>query len=506
MPVSPPPWPQEAKRLLSIASSIDPNFFAVGGSVRDLFLKRPIHDLDLASFAASTLAKKLSAVFRVKQIVLDEENAVYRLILPPQYKTTQQIDIAQIQGKTIEDDLHRRDFTVNAMALSASTKTLLDPRNGMKDIGKKILRCESEDILKSDPLRILRAFRLSAQLGFKIEKNTLKLIKNVKDLTLNPAGERIHSEILSLLEVPNSSRQLVMMDRCGVLTSLFPALEAQRDTAVEYYGKGGVLTHSLTAAERADFLMSHLKLVFPKHYKAISQSRRNIVILSALLHDIAKPATARMVKGRLHFFGHDQLGAEKVSELLELLRFSREEISLIQSATRHHLRPGYLAEAPQITERSLYRFFRDTGKDVLYTLLTAWADHTSYVPEKSIRGFLPLTQKPVGKGLEKVPQDLRKTLKHLQTVNLLVSRLLNPRKEVIPSPVVNGNDIMKALKIPQGPEIGKILERIREEQSAGKIKNREEAFAFLLKKNFNAKNSKGAKASGSDPKNKGSKP
>ncbi len=499
-------WPQEAAKLLSITASIDPDCFAVGGSVRDLFLKRPIHDLDLASFSAPLLAKRLASILRAKKITLDEENVVFRLILPSEYKITRQIDIAQIQGKTIDEDLYRRDFTINAMAQSASKKMLFDPRGGIKDLGKKILRCESEEILRADPLRILRAFRLSAQLGFEIEKNTLKLIKNVKDLTPSPAGERIRSEILSLLDVPGSSSQLLTMDGCGALTSLFKDLEPERKTAIEYYGKGGVLTHSLTAAMRADFLMSNLKLIFPKYPAAIGQCRRNIVVLAALLHDIAKPDTARNVKGRLHFFGHDQLGAEKVFKVLEPLRFSREEVSLVQSATRHHLRPGYLAEAPQISERSLYRFFRDAGKDVLYTLLTAWADHTSYIPEKSILDFLPLTKKPVGKGLEKVPQNLQKTLKHLQTVNLLVSRLLDPQKEVIPPSVIDGNDIMRALKISPGPEIGKILERIREEQATGKIKNREEALVFLTSQDFNAKNLKGAKAPGSGPRNKESRP
>ena len=476
-----PEWPQEAARLLSAAISIDPQCLAVGGSVRDLFLKRPIHDLDLASFSACALSKRLAAALRAKRITLDEENVVFRLILPSQYKIARQIDIAQIQGKTIEEDLHRRDFTVNAMALSASRKTLLDPRGGIKDLDGKILRCESEEIPRADPLRILRAFRLSAQLGFEIEKNTLKFIKNAKDLTLKPAGERIRGEILSLLEVPGSSKQLWAMDQCGVLTSLFKDLEPERKTAVEYYGKGGVLTHSLTAASRADFLMSHLKLIFPKHHESIGQCRRNMVILAALLHDIAKPDTAKRVKGRLHFFGHDQVGARKVSQSLERLRFSREEISIVQSATRHHLRPGYLAEAPRISERSLYRFFRDAGKDVLYTLLTAWADHASYMPEKSLLDFLSIIKKPVGKDLEKVPQDARKTVKHLQTVNLLVARLLYPRKEVIPPLVINGNDVMKALKIPPGPEIGKILEKIREEQAAGKIKSREEALDFLIR-------------------------
>ncbi len=472
-------WPREAAELLSIAADFDPNLFAVGGSVRDVFLKRPIYDLDLASFSAAALSNKLASILRAKKITLDEDNIVFRLILPNRYQETRQIDIAQIQGKSIEEDLKRRDFTVNAMAWSSSKKNFLDPREGMKDLAKKTIRCRSEKILRADPLRILRAFRQSAQLGFKIEKNTLKLIKEVKALTLKSARERIRSEILALLEVPGSSQQLLAMDECGVLTSLFKDLESQRNTAVEYYGKGGVLTHSLTAAQRADFLMSHLKLIFPKDYPAIRECRRNIVILAALLHDIAKPETARVIKGRLHFFGHDLAGAAKVSKLLEGLRFSREEISLIESATRHHLRPGYLAESEQITERSLYRFFRDTGKDALYVLLTAWADHASYIPEKSLLKFLPLARKPVGKGLEKAPQALRKTLRHLQTVNLLVSRLLNPQKEAVPTPLVNGNDIMKALKISPGPEVGNMIEKIREEQALGKIRTKEEALHFL---------------------------
>ena len=472
-------WPKEATELLSLASAIDPDLFVVGGSVRDVFLKRPLYDLDLASFSAARLSSKLASILHAKKITLDEENVVFRLILSNRYQETRQIDIAQIQGKNIEEDLKRRDFTVNAMAWSWSQKKFLDPRLGMKDLAKKTIRCESEKILRADPLRILRAFRQSAQLGFKIEKNTLKLIKEVKALTLKPAGERIRSEILSLLEVPGASRQLLEMDECGVLTSLFKDLEPQRNTAVEYYGKGGVLTHSLTAAQRADFLMSRLKLIFPKNYPAIKECRRNIVILASLLHDIAKPETARVVKGRLHFFGHDLLGAAQVSNLLEGLRFSREEISLIQSATRHHLRPGYLAEAEEITERSLYRFFRDTGKDALYALLTAWADHASYIPEKSLLKFLPLAKKPVGKDLGKAPQALRKTLRHLQTVNLLISRLLNPKKEVIPTPLVNGNDIMKALRISPGPEVGKMIEKIREGQALGKIRTREEALHFL---------------------------
>ncbi len=488
-----PPWPQEAAGLLKEAAAIDSSCYAVGGAVRDLILKRPIPDLALASFEAQKLSKNLARRLKGKLIVLDAENIVFRLILNPSYKTTRQIDIAQIQGRTIEEDLWRRDFTINAMAISAREGAVIDPRGGLKDIARKIVRCESEKNFRSDPLRILRAFRIAAQLGFTIEKKTLHLITKTKNLVDKPAGERIQSELMALLEIPGSSAWLKLMDQSQTLTSLFKELEASRLTAIEYYGKGGVLKHSLETAARADFLLSHLPRVFPEEGSSIIQRfdslggfpvQRATIVLAALLHYVSKPETARQFKGRLHFFGHDSLGAAKTAKILERLRFSRERISTVKAATLHHLRAGYLAEAPAITERAVYRFFRDIKDQALPVLLASWADHASYLPEKALLRLLPLAARPLGEGLKKVrPVKFQKTIKHLQTVSFLMRRFFDSEKTVVPTPLINGNDVMKTLKLKPGPQVGELLEKIREAQATGKIKTRADALHFLLRKN-----------------------
>jgi poly(A) polymerase len=487
-----PHWPKEAAELLKEAFAMDSSCYAVGGAVRDLILKRHIHDLDIASFEAEKLSKNLARRLKAKLIVLDDVNIVFRLILNPSYKITRQIDIAKIQGRAIEEDLLRRDFTINAMALSARDGVIIDPREGLKDIFRKLLHCESKKILRADPLRILRAFRIAAQLDFKIEDKTLRLIAQTKNLVGKPAGERIQGELMALLEIPSSSVWLKLMDQAGVLTSLFKELEPSRTTAVEYYGNGGVLKHSLETASRADFLLRHLSRVFPEQGNLIIQrlnatgsfpTQRATIVLAALLHDVSKPETARLVKGRLHFFGHDSLGAAKTAKMLEKLRFSRERILTVKTAILHHLRPGYLAEAPAVTDKAVYRFFRDVKDQALPVLLASWADHASYLPEKSLIRLLPLASRQIGEDLRKIrPVKFQKTIRHLQTVSLLMRRFFDSEKKVVPKPLINGNDVMKALKIPPGPKIGEILEKIREAQATGKIKTKDAALKFLTRK------------------------
>lgn len=492
MPSGIPSWPREAAFLIAETALRDPASYAVGGAVRDLLLGREIHDLDIASFEAETLSKKIARHLKAKLIVLDDENIVFRMILNSNYKIVRQIDIAQIQGKTIEEDLSRRDFTINAMALSVNGGDLIDPRGGRKDLERKTLRSESEEILRDDPLRILRAFRIAAQLDFKIDQATLQKIKKTRKFIDQPAGERIQSELMALLEIPGSSIWLKVMDEIGALTALFKELGPCRKTAVEYYGKGGVLNHCLETAARADFLLSHLNEVFPMHDQSVQKrldaeaqkpSQRALIVLAALLHDISKPETARFVKGRLHFFGHDSIGSQKAVRVLEKLRFSKEQISVVKAATLHHLRAGYLAEAPMITERAVYRFFRDVKDHAIPVLLASWADHASYLPAKRIPSVLPLCSKNVGQGLASLkPIALRKTVKHLQTVSFLMRRFLDLEKKVVPNPLINGNDVMKILKIVPGPVVGKILEKMREAQATGKIKTREDALIFLKRK------------------------
>lgn len=492
----PPPLDQEAAALLKQAAALLPGpTYLVGGAVRDALLGRPTGDLDLAVFDARGAAKKLSSALKATLVPLDEDNGVYRLVLPKSAKTIRQLDVAKIQGKTIEEDLARRDFTINAMALALAAApgqtALIDPRGGQDDLAKRQLRCESETLFKEDPLRLLRAFRIAAQLGFSIESKTLTFIARQRQAIRKPAGERLRAELMALLEVPGCSRWLRLMDECELLTCLFEELEPSRQCALEYYGPGGVLTHVLDTAARADFLLNNLGRVFPKYGVRLEEhlAQRSgegnpykaVLILAALLHDVSKPETARQEGGRLRFFGHDTLGAKRAASILKRLRFSSDHVAAVSCVVANHLRPGNLAGGPDITDKAIYRFFRDLGEEAISLLLVCWADHASYLKEEQVLRLLPIAGDPEA-GVSKVrPAEARKTIHHLQTISLLLERRFDEGKKAVPDAVLDGRDVMEALGIGPGPRIGELLDRVREAQAEGRVSDRQQALEFLLK-------------------------
>ncbi|MEK7388975.1 MAG: HD domain-containing protein [Elusimicrobiota bacterium] len=470
----------------------------VGGAPRDALLGRPILDLDLACADARILAARLARSFRGTLVVLDEANSVYRIALPPKPgKTLRQIDVAGLQGKTILEDLGRRDFTINALAFelgktipaSIASTSFLDPRKGLGDLAAGLVRADVEDNLTDDPLRLLRAVRLAAQLGFDIEAGTLKAIYRHRRRVREPAPERIHAELFSLLGVSGSSRWIRLLDECGLLTEIFEELEPSRRCAENYYGPGGVMTHSLNVCARLDYLLDNLGAVFPSSGRDLEKhiaSRggpafRALLLLSALLHDVSKPETARRVDDRLRFFEHDTRGAAVTEKILRRLRLSREHIETASAIVRHHLRPGHLASGGPLSERAVYRFFRDLGQNAPGLLLVCWADHASYMPHERLQRLLKTACADYGRSdLSRFkPEDTRKTLRHLQLVAQLLRRWQELEATPTPKQLVDGRDVMKRLKIPPGPKVGDILERVREAQAEGSIRSREDALALI---------------------------
>jgi tRNA nucleotidyltransferase/poly(A) polymerase len=205
-------------------------------------------------------------------------------------------------------------------------------------------------------------------------------------------------------------------------------------------------------------------------------------MLAALLHDVSKAETAREVDGRLRFFGHDTLGAKRAADILRRLRFSRAHVDCVSAVVAQHLRPGHLAAGGPITEKAVYRFFRDLGEQAASLLLVCWADHASYLPEARVSKLLKTASAELDSpALARVKPELaRKTVRHLQVIALLVRRLFQASKPV-PEPLLDGHEIMKALALQPGPAVGEWLERLREAQAEGEIATREQAFEFLRK-------------------------
>ncbi|MBI5623269.1 MAG: CCA tRNA nucleotidyltransferase [Elusimicrobia bacterium] len=360
------------------------------------------------------------------------------------------------------------------------------------DLDAGLIKAASAKPFEEAPLLILRAFRAAAELGLGLDEHTRDLFRTRRSLLAALPAAKVRDELLELLAAPQSSRGLRLMDECRVLTALFPELEPGRKCAVEYYGQGGVMTHTLSALDRAAFLLERLPQVFPGMGDRVrgilgSRRRRALFMLTVLLHDVAKPGTARRVRGRLRFFGHDAKGASEASAVLKRLRLPKAEIAEAAAVIRHHLRPGNLAASGRVTDRASRRFLLDTGPAAGSLLLAAWADHASYLAEEKLALHLPLiggwtkggggseTAFPAPEGAD---EETSKTLRHLWTVAALLARLMR-RPEQIPERLVDGGDVMKLLGLEPGPEVGKVLAQVAKAQANGRLSNRQEALAFV---------------------------
>jgi tRNA nucleotidyltransferase/poly(A) polymerase len=460
---------QILEKILEAAGSS--KMYLVGGFVRDLARGKTSLDIDLATPQdPARLARRIAGRLGGTAFPLDKERGIHRV----QLKNDIHLDIAQFKGKTLEKDLLARDFTINAMALPLDNPTLqqkaiIDPTGGLNDLRKKTLRAVSKRSFRDDPLRILRAFRIAAELKFSIEKNTLTLIRRERALLSRVSKERIREELLRLFAVPTSSGSLILMDRAGVLKELFPEAKAMERTGRAYYGKGGVWKHSLEAFQILEEAFANIGRLFPRCSKPLANyleapvaghPRHALLKLSELLHDVGKPKTARMIKGRLRFFGHEDVGARMTKKALERLRFSSEEKNRAAHIVQAHMRPGNLAVQPMITDKAIFRFFRDLDDDAIGALLVSLADHLTYVtPRQRFKGKTP----------------------HERVTKKMIERYYLRREKIVPKRLIDGHAVMKAFSLKAGPLVGEILSAVQEAHALGQVSNPSEALAWVRK-------------------------
>ncbi len=445
------------------------NIHVVGGAVRDRLLGRPVLDIDLITpidptKMANTLANELNG----SAFPLDEKRGIVRVKLPDGV-----VDFAKWQGKTLEQDIDRRDFTVNALTVPLDTwerpnwkKFIIDRHSGLRDLKSKKIGAVSPSVFKDDPLRLLRAFRIAAELGFDIPAPTRALISKNKNLIRKPAPERVREELLKLFATNNSYRYLKLMDTCGLLEKVFPEANALRKTAPNYYGKGGVLKHTLDSvkcfeeilADRSWFPGLSTKINSYLAEKIGGHLRLAHCKWGLLLHDIGKPATMKMIDGRLRFFEHEHVGAEKVGKLAKRFRWSSDETSRYANYVRHHMRPGNLASHDELTDKAMHRFFRDLGEEAIAMLLISLGDHLTYLTAKQKRA---------------------RNSAHEKVTIKMVRRYYMHREKIVPPKLLTGYDVMKAFNLKPSPLIGALLNDLTEAQTEHKINSKEEALSYL---------------------------
>jgi len=481
----------EATSLLAAVDSLLANqgtqAYLVGGFVRDVLLRRRTTDIDLSVAAdALAIARGVAHALGGTFVPLDEENAVGRVVLTGEGLPggdRWQVDFSTLRG-SIEEDLARRDFTVDAMAveLNQVARThhavqLLDPFGGREDVRRGVIRSVTEAALQADAVRLLRGVRLAAELGFGIDAGTESGIRRHAALIAGVAGERIREELLRLLAVSGSGRFLVTLDRLGLLTAMVPELDAARGAEQPKEHFWDVLEHSLKTVLAVDFLLREgtweygdeavlatvpwspeLASHFGRDVSSGSTGRA-LLKLAALLHDIAKPQTRSIdADGRMRFLGHATEGASVAAGVLERLRFSNREIKLVETIVLHHLRPMQMSQEGLPSRRAIYRYFRDAGEAGIEVLFLSMADHLAT------------------RGPRLDPAGWRE---HTGIVAHVLTQHLEQESRPQPVKLIDGHDLMSVFGLSPGQRLGELLEAVREAQAAGEVGTRQEALDFV---------------------------
>lgn len=445
--------------------------FLVGGYLRDQELNRKTTDLDFAlSSDPKKIAEKVSKELKNSFFALKEEREIYRMVLD----NGLQLDFAKFKGTTIEEDLSLRDFSINALAKSMEQEnTLLDPYEGKKDIREKKVRQIHEKIYEDDPLRLLRAFRIAAQLNFKIEPLTLETIKKNKEKILTVAEERIREEILLLLDTPHSYPYLLELDQAGLISQIIPESDPNRNCALDYYPEKGVWGHSLDAVACLEWILENLQNEFQEDQEKLkkllfeeqgldSHPMATLMKMGALLHDVGKAPTAKIIDGRLRFYEHQNVGAKIAALISQRLRFSFNASRHLSQMVLSHMRPGGLAHAPILSDKAKFRFFRDLKNSALPALIVSLADRYTYLT-------------PEERGKNKDPHE--KVVK-----DLIRWHYEKELEEVAKKPkLINGKIIMEQIGLAPGPLIGRILKEVEEATILGEIHSQEEALILAKK-------------------------
>lgn len=431
--------------------------YAVGGFVRDLLLGIESQDLDFvvegegAAFAEKArevlgghglaVHKRFgTASFRVKSVKIEFVTA-----RKESYSRDSRNPV--VEQTDLKTDLTRRDFTVNAMAMSLSPDTfgrIIDPFNGQKDIRKKKLRTplDPRNTFSDDPLRMMRAARFASQLQFEIDPKTMKAMAGERERLAIITQERITDEMLKILTHPRPSIGFRILQRTGILRIIFPELEdlvgvEQRD----HYHHKDVFEHTMKVLDNAAKVSDNINLRF-----------------AALVHDIGKPKVKRFQKSvGWTFHGHEQVGVQMLNKICPRMKLSNEMERYCSKLTQLHMRPIHLV-GEAVTDSAVRRLIVHGGEEIEDLLTLCRADITSGNPKR--------VQKHLA-NFDEVAEKMR-----------MVEE--KDRLRAFQSPV-RGEEIMSICGINPGPEVGKIKTQIEEAILDGKIPNDYEAAkAFLM--------------------------
>jgi poly(A) polymerase len=446
----------------------------VGGALRDELLGREVTDIDIAVEGdPEGAARELAAELRGPVFQLSEAFGAWRVV---DRRGGRMYDFARLQGETIEEDLAKRDFTVNAMArplvggVAAAPQggDLIDPLGGQADLDARTLRVLGPAAYGNDALRPLRLARFAAELGFAPDPETERLTTAAAPRVSEASGERVFAELRRLLVAPGVVEGLALADRLGLVRAVLPELADLHDVEQSQYHHLDVYGHTLEVLERLIQLESEasgeLREVLDEPL-ADELTRGQALRLGALLHDIGKPATHHVREdGRVTFMGHDRLGQEMVRTICRRLRTSERLCRFLEGVTRHHLVLGFLVHERPLDRRAAYRYLERTSPVEVEVTLLSVADRLA----------------TRGKNAERAIDA------HLELAEELMPAALEWRRRGPPLVPVRGDELAEELGIEPGPELGRLLAQLSEAAYAGEATDRQQAIDLARTLRHNA--------------------
>jgi tRNA nucleotidyltransferase/poly(A) polymerase len=443
------------RELSALAKGQGTPLFVVGGYIRDLYLGTERRDYDLTlPRRAAFLIPRIEEMFHLRFFQVGKEateTATYRVV-----KGDMSLDITFLQGGTIDEDLERRDFSINAIAFSLQDETFSWTHNAWKDLEGRVIRTVSGRAIDLDPLRMLRAIRYLCTLeGFVLDSSLKEEIASKRGTIKSVPEERIKVELDRIFLAPRRTLGVKALFETGLLLTLFPELTGLQSLGQGEYHHLNVLPHTLLTIEKILWAIEWSRL----REKNIPLSQDDILSLSyaALFHDLGKQETYHADEaGKVHFYQHESYSSQTAGEIMERLRFSNAMRERILRLVQNHMRIVNLSS--QTKESALKRLVYQVGEDTPLLVLLTLAD------------------KEASRGILAIPKD--EVVEHHC---LRILELYTEKDVTHPPRLITGHDVM-ALGYDPGPKVGQILNVIRQRQSMGEIKSRQEALRILREK------------------------